>query len=134
MLKPSDRVADDLEQLLLKLIGDWYLLLQAKSVDRHQWRHIEGWMLSTPVRLNSGFKHIDDYRRTGKDEGLEDLYWILDGLWLSVLNGPHSAIVAPLRQYLFEIGGKQWLGLTDLSSLDRRLAKGVLGEQFGVDS
>ena len=134
MLKPSNRVADDLERLLLKLMGDWYGLLRGRSIDRQQWHSIEGWMLSMPSRLNSGFKHIDDYRRTGKDEGLEDLYWILDGLWLSVVNGPHSAIVAPLRQYLFEIGGKQWLGLTDLSSLDRRLAKGVLGERFEVDS
>ena len=81
MLKPSDRVADDLEQLLLKLIGDWYLLLQAKSVDRHQWRHIEGWMLSTPVRLNSGFKHIDDYRRTGKTKAWKTCtgYWMVCG-------------------------------------------------------
>ena len=134
MLKPSEHIADDLEHMLLKLVGDWYLLLQGKTVDRNAWRHIEAWMLSVPFRLHGGFKHIDDYRRTGKDEGLEDLFWILDGLWLSVLRGPHSAIVAPLRQYLFEIGGKKWLGLTDSSSLDRRLAKGVLGEQFEVDT
>ena len=134
MLKPSEFIADDLEHMLLKLIGEWYLLLQAKTADRQEWRHVEHWMLSVPARLNTGFRYIDDYRRDGKEDVLEELFWILDGLWLSVVDGPHSAVVVPLRQYLFEIGGKKWLGLTDSSSLDRRLAKGVLGERFEVDS
>ena len=134
MLKQFELIADDLEHLLLKLIGSWYLSLQARTTDPNAWRNIENWSLAVPFRLNGGFKHIDTYRREGDEDVLEDLFWILDGLWLSVVDGPDSAIVAPLRQYLFEIGGKKWLGLTDLSSLDHRLAKGVLGEQSGVDS
>ena len=133
-MNPSAMLADHIEGMLCDLIGQWYEMLALRTRDPVEWRSTQWWMFNAPNHLRGGFPYLDRYRMSKNKADLESLFWVVDALWLSVIDGPYAGLVRPLRECLYDVGGEMWMGVQGSSSLDRRLAKGVLGERFEADS